>query len=69
MPSSNLVDLNVDWKSVAGSRIDLGVFVTNLNKEKTCYNATGSWSLLGFESVVTNLPRMFGFRLRYRFGS
>jgi iron complex outermembrane receptor protein len=68
VPASDLVNLNFDWKSVGGSRFDLGAFMTNLTKEETYLNTTGNWSSLGYENVVTNLPRMYGLRLRYNFG-
>lgn len=67
LPSSNLVNLNVDWKSVAGLPVDASAFVTNLTKEAVPVNSSGNWSSLGYESVVTNQPRMYGLRLRYNF--
>lgn len=69
MPSSDLVNLNLDWKSVAGSNFDIAAFVTNLTKEKFPVNAAGNWNSNGYESWVTNVPRMYGLRLRYNFGS
>lgn len=67
LPSSNLVNLNVDWKSMAGLPIDASAFVTNLTKEEFPVNSSGNWSSLGYESVVPNQPRMYGLRLRYNF--
>ena len=69
MPASDLVNLNLDWKAVAGSTIDLAAFVTNLTKEKFPVNVAGNWSSNGYESWVTNVPRMYGLRVKYRFGA
>jgi iron complex outermembrane receptor protein len=68
LPSSELVNLNFDWKSIAGSRVDLAAFVTNLTEEEVYLNVTGNWQTAGFESIVPNVPRMYGVRLKYRFG-
>jgi iron complex outermembrane receptor protein len=68
IPATNLVNLNLDWKSIGGLPVDLGVFVTNLTKEEDYLNTANSWASLGFEQVVTNQPRMFGVRVKYRFG-
>jgi iron complex outermembrane receptor protein len=68
MPASNLVNLNLDWKSVAGSTVDISAFVTNLTKEEFPVNAAGNWASNGYESWITNVPRMYGVRLKYRFG-
>jgi hypothetical protein len=35
VPSSNLVNLNVNWDNVAGSPIDAAFFMTNVTNEKT----------------------------------
>jgi iron complex outermembrane recepter protein len=69
LPSSNLVNLNLDWRSVAGSTFDIAAFVTNLTKEEFPVNAAGNYVSNGYESLVTNVPRMYGVRLKYRFGN
>lgn len=69
MPSSDLVNLNFDWKSIAGSRLDLSAFVTNATDEEFPLNVANNWESTGYESVVTNVPRMYGMRLKYRFGN
>lgn len=67
MPSSDLVNLNVNWNSVAGAPVDLAFFVTNLTKEKFPTAVAGNWGN-GYESFLYTPPRMYGLRLRYRFG-
>ena len=68
MPSSDLVNLNFDWKSIGGTDIDLAAFVTNLTNEKFPVNVAGNWNSNGYESHVPNVPRMYGMRVKFRFG-
>ncbi len=68
LPGSKVINLNFNWEEVGGAPIDLGAFVTNVTKEKTILHANvqaGS----GFISNIIGEPRMYGFRLRYRFGN
>jgi len=66
---SNLVNLSVDWDSVAGTPIDLSFFMTNVTNEKITTFPAGSWTTLGADVGHLNQPRMFGFRAKVRFGS
>ncbi len=68
MPANSLLNMNVNWNGIGGSPVDLAFFVTNLTKAQFPVNVANNWSSNGFEAVVTNVPRMFGFRLKYRFG-
>jgi iron complex outermembrane receptor protein len=62
----DLVDLNLTWKGVAGSPVDLSVFANNVTQRHyyTYILDVGQ----GFQSAQLGLPRMFGMRLRYRWG-
>ncbi len=67
LPSSKVVNLNVNWEDVGGMPIDAAFFVTNVTKQKTILHANvqvGS----GFLSNIIGEPRMWGFRLKYKFG-
>ncbi len=67
LPSSKVLNLNVNWEGVAGTPIDAAFFVTNVTNAKTLLHANvqvGS----GFLSNIIGEPRMFGFRLKYSFG-
>jgi iron complex outermembrane receptor protein len=68
LPASNLVNLNFDWNGIAGTPIDLSAFVTNLTNEAVPVNVSNAYGSFGFESQMTNMPRMYGVRLRYTFG-
>lgn len=67
LPATNLVNLNLNWKSIGGLPIDLSAFATNLTSQKY-HVAIGGVGGAGYESIVIGEPRMFGARLRYRFG-
>jgi iron complex outermembrane recepter protein len=73
LPALSLWNLNANWRGVLGTSFDLAAFVTNLtNKKYVAYTAglgSNSAQAPGFETGVLGEPRMFGARLRYRFGS
>jgi iron complex outermembrane receptor protein len=66
-PSTDIINLNLDWKSVAGSPIDLALFATNVTKERYNVASTGAWSSAGVAEVTWNQPRFYGMRVRYNF--
>lgn len=66
LPSTSLLNLNLDWKAILGTPVDLSLFATNVTaKEYYVYNPALAAS--GFEPGVVGLPRMYGARARYRF--
>ncbi|MBV9843301.1 MAG: TonB-dependent receptor plug domain-containing protein [Sphingomonadaceae bacterium] len=66
-----LLDLNVSWTNVYGKPFDLGFFMTNaLNRlYRIGSNDLTQASSVGTASNIYGAPRMFGFSLKYRFGS
>ncbi|WP_177198285.1 TonB-dependent receptor [Novosphingobium sp. CF614] len=62
------VDLNLDWTNVGGAPVDLSMFVSNLTKQVTVVTVNGLVNVLGFDARQLGEPRMFGARLRVRFG-
>jgi iron complex outermembrane receptor protein len=65
--ATNLLNLNLNWNSVANHPVDLSLFATNVTQKKY-YAFVAGLGQSGFESAVLGEPRMFGARLRYRFG-
>jgi iron complex outermembrane receptor protein len=69
--ATNLVNLNLNWLGIAGGPVDASFFVTNLLDE--VYTVADSGVLNspggGYDSRLRGQPRMFGGRLRLRFGS
>lgn len=69
MPSTKLLNLSANWDSIFGSTIDAAFFMTNVTNEKFPVNVANGFNSFGLESQIVNEPRMYGFRLKYRFGS
>jgi len=71
LPSTDLVNVNASWKSIAGGPVDLMLFATNvMNKQYLTYipGLGGPPPSSGFETAEVGQPRMFGARVRVRFG-
>lgn len=68
VPAFDLLNLNVAWNSVGGLPVDLSAFVTNVTNEKYYNFIGGGWQSTGIEYGSVGMPRMWGVRLKYRFG-
>jgi iron complex outermembrane receptor protein len=69
LPAYSLLNFNVNWESIFGGPVDAEFFMTNATD--TFYlNYIADYSVigLGFADRNPGEPRMFGGRLRYRFG-
>jgi iron complex outermembrane receptor protein len=62
------VDLNLDWQNIAGQPVDLSFFVTNLTKQVTYTLIQPLSGSFGFDVRYVGQPRMYGMRLKVRFG-
>jgi iron complex outermembrane receptor protein len=67
LASRNLLNLNLNWDSIAGAPIDASIFATNVTEEEY-YQYVPGLATSGNEFAVLGEPRMYGMRLRYRFG-
>jgi iron complex outermembrane receptor protein len=67
LPPSNLLNLNASWESILATTFDLSFFATNVTQDHYYLFVPGLDSA-GNEFAVLGEPRMFGVRLRYRFG-
>lgn len=63
------LDLNLDWRNVGSHPVDLALFVTNVTNQFTQTLITPLYNNFGFDTRNIGLPRMWGMRLRVRFGS
>ena len=68
IPTANLLNLNADWNTVFGKPFDLSFFMTNATNKKLITYPTSTYLTNGQYGGYPGMPRMFGFRLRYRFG-
>ncbi len=63
----DLINLNFNWRAIAGTPLDLSLFATNVTDEEYVTFLTGNWNTAGVESGQVGVPRMYGARLRYNF--
>jgi len=66
--ASDLLNLNVDWKSVMGSPIDMAFYMTNVTNEKLILYPSSGFRTVTVDGGHVNEPRMWGVRVKYRFG-
>jgi iron complex outermembrane receptor protein len=67
LKATKLLNLNLNWNGVAGTKIDMSLFATNVTGVKYYQTVAGFYNVLGFEAGQLAEPRMYGGRLRYRF--
>ena len=68
LPATDLLNLNLNWRGIAGSPIDAALFATNVTNEKYRVASSGGLPSTGGEFILVGEPRMYGVRVRYRFG-
>lgn len=68
IPSSGVINLNVSWENLAGMPIDASFFMSNVTNKVTYLQVNDS-TTRGFVTALLGEPRMWGFRLKYRFGN
>jgi iron complex outermembrane receptor protein len=69
IPTTNLLNLNLDWSNVGGRPVDLSIFATNVTNEIYPVSAGSGYLSAGFDTLTYASPRMYGVRLRYHFGA
>ncbi|WP_177198412.1 TonB-dependent receptor [Novosphingobium sp. CF614] len=62
------LDLNLDWRDIGGQPIDFSIFASNVTKQVTYTLIQPLYGSFGFDLRYLGQPRMFGARLRVRFG-
>ncbi len=67
LPSSTSYNINVNWENIGGLPVDAAFFMTNVTNEHT-YLHVNVQSSSGYLSNIIGEPRMWGMRLKYRFG-
>lgn len=65
-----LLNMSLDWNDVARSGIDVGLFVTNATNKLYRISESNVFQQGGllYRSSLYGEPRMYGLRLKYRFG-
>jgi iron complex outermembrane receptor protein len=65
-PATDLVNLAVNWKDIAGAPVDVSFFATNLTNQKYWVASANALTTLGAEAVMLGEPRMYGVRLKVK---
>ena len=69
IPQFGLLNLSGNWDAISGTPIDASFFVSNALNKVYKIGGLGFYSLLGFNVDRYGEPRMYGVRVRYRFGA
>ena len=64
----NQLDLNLAWNNVANGPVDVSLFATNATNQKTVVHLNQLLNSFGFNSRYLGQPRMWGARMKVRFG-
>lgn len=64
-----ILTLGANWRNIGGKPIDLSFFMTNATDEEYALGGLPLVNTLGVATLTYGAPRMFGFRLGYRFGN
>lgn len=67
LPEYSLLNMNAAWYGIFGSGFDLSLYATNVRDKEYATYVSGTYTVLGFESRMSGLPKMYGARLRYTF--
>jgi iron complex outermembrane receptor protein len=68
IPSHGLVNVDLAWNNIFGSGVDLTAFGTNVTNKQYFTFIPGLAGNSGTEFAALGEPRMYGARIRYRFG-
>ena len=65
------LNASLDWRDIAHSGVDVGVFATNLTNKLYRISNTDVFQAGGllYWTTLYGEPRMYGLRLKYRFGA
>jgi len=70
LASFGLLNMSLDWTNIYRSGVDIGLFATNLTNETYRISNTDVFQTGGllYWSTIYGEPRMYGVKVRYRFG-
>jgi iron complex outermembrane receptor protein len=68
LPSQENLNLNLNWNNIVGYPLDLSLFATNVTDKQYYLATAGTYQNFAYDVAYLNEPRMYGARLKYRFG-
>jgi len=69
LPATDLLNVNLNWNNIGDKPIDLALFATNVTKKVYPVGVGSGWAASGFETLIMGQPRIFGARVKWRFGN
>ena len=63
-----MLDVRADWNGIATRPFDASFYMTNATDQLYIAGGTVVYNALGVNPILYGEPRMFGVKLRYRFG-
>jgi iron complex outermembrane receptor protein len=69
IPATSLLTFHAEWRDIAKRPIDLSFFMTNATNKFYWSSMVDQTESVGWATRTLAEPRMYGFRLKYRFGS
>ncbi len=69
LPSYGLLSATLNWNNFLQSGLDLSLFGTNLTNKIYKISNSGTYGSQNSQSVIYGEPRMYGLRLKYKFGN
>jgi iron complex outermembrane receptor protein len=64
-----LLNASLTWSDIGGTSLDATIFGTNLTNKLYRVSNSGVYQTIGVHSDMYGEPRMYGIKLRYRFGN
>ncbi|HVW67508.1 MAG TPA: hypothetical protein VHB68_00975, partial [Steroidobacteraceae bacterium] len=68
-PAYGMLNLAADWNRIGNSSLDMSLYVSNATNKVYEIGGLAFYNFLGFTVQRYGEPRMYGLRLRYRFGA
>jgi iron complex outermembrane recepter protein len=69
VPAFGLLNLSAEWNAINGTHLDASLFASNALNKQYLVGSQSFYTELGAAIGIYGEPRMYGIRLRYRFGA
>lgn len=63
-----VLNMRLDWTNIAQSRLDIGLYATNILDNEYVIGGYPLFNQIGFDSFILGEPRMYGAQVTFHFG-
>ena len=67
--SFGILNLSMDWSNALRNNLDISLYMSNVTNKLYAINQVVAYNSFGYSAERYGEPRMYGLRLKYRFGS